>query len=63
MNWGFPMMSGFFGLLGILWFIAGLAAVIGVIRMAYYTLPAIYEEVKILRQKVVELEERERSRV
>ncbi|MDO7786423.1 hypothetical protein [Desulforamulus aquiferis] len=57
------MMGSFFGLLGILWFLAGLAALIGVIRMTYITMPSIQEEVKVIRKKLSDLEERDRNRV
>ena len=53
--------AGFFGLLGFVWLLVGLAAVVGVIRMSYFTLPAILEEVKVIRKKLGDLEERNRT--
>ncbi|AEG61253.1 hypothetical protein [Desulforamulus ruminis] len=52
---------GFFGLLGFVWLLVGLAAVVGVIRMSYFTLPAILEEMKVIRKKLGDLEERNRT--
>lgn len=45
-------------MLGLLWFLAGIAALAGVIRMASFTLPAIHEEVKVIRKRIYRLEER-----
>lgn len=59
----FPLLGSFFGLLGVLWMLALAVAVVGVIRMSFVTLPAVHEEVKLLRQKVSELEEQQRNRV